>query len=252
MKAFHYIAYIYLLTLAACTSNSKKNNGSPGDSLPESVNLRVDTSIMFKDTFFINRATDSKGRILHAIYIDPNKNSRAHDWIFDWSDNDQSNLENYLTQLKKGKYALIHVALGHFPADWRPVYQYRGKYYLYDPADGANNNTIKVTDSLLMPYYFGDGYTPVAMQSFKRNSSKWVTIKTTHYPETEDTAFGDVNVYNIDPKTGLSVWIIGDEAELMVPRQGVNNYPVIVNRSAFQKYDELDFDKIDAKKLISK
>ena len=252
MKAFHYIAYIYLLIFAACTSNTKRSNGSSSDPLRDSVNLRVDTNITLKDTFFINRTTDSKGRVLHAIYIDPNKNSHAHDWIFDWSDNDQANLKHYLAQLKKGKHALIHVSIDHFPTDWRPVYQYCGKYYLYDPDDRSNNNTMKVTDSLLMPYYFGDGYTPVAMQSFKRHNSNWITIKTTHYPEIEDTALGDVDVYNIDPKTGLSVWIIGDEAELMVPQQGVNNYSVIVNRSAFQKYDELEFDKIDGKKLISK
>jgi hypothetical protein len=165
---------------------------------------------------------------------------------------DKANLKNYQNQLKKIGHTLIHADIGNFPSEWRPVYQYHGKYYLYDPNDTAGNNTMIVTDSLLMPYFFGDGYTPFAIQSFKRNNSKWVTIKTTHYPEIEETAFGEVNVYTIDPKTGLSVWVIGNDAELMVPRQGVSNYPVIVNRSVFQKYDELEFDKINAKKLISK
>ncbi|HWZ36162.1 MAG TPA: hypothetical protein VNW51_08395, partial [Mucilaginibacter sp.] len=167
-----------------------------------------------------------------------------------WSNSDISNLKNYLAQLKKGGHKLIHAAIGNFPTEWRPVYSYRGKYYVYDPDDAAGSNTIKLTDSLLMPFFFGDGYTPIALQSFKNNNDKWVTIKTTHYPEIYDTAYGDVNIYTVDPKTGLSVWITGNIAELMVPRQGVNNYPLIVNRSVLRKYDELDFDKIDPENLI--
>ena len=256
MKSFYYLIGACFLTIASCTADTKKNKGfytEPWvDSLGKPVKLRVDTSIMVNDTFFINRTTDSRGQVLHAIYIDPNKDSHTHDWIFDWSENDKPNLKYYLSHLKKGKHALSHVNIGNFPTDWRPVYRYRGKYYLYDPNDGANNGTIKVTDSLFIPFYFGDGYTPIAMKSFTRNSDKWFAIRTTHYPEIYDTALDDVNIYTIDNKTGLSVWIVNGDAELMVPKQGVNNYPVIVNHSINRKYDELDFDKIDPKNLITK
>lgn len=256
MKALYYLTGALLLTFTSCLPDTKKNVGfyteASVDSLGKPVKLTVDSGIMVKDTFFINRTTDSRGHVLHAIYIDPNKSSHVHDGIFDWSENDKANLKNYLGKLKSGKHALTHVNIGNFPAEWRPVYQYRGKYYLYDPNDRANNGTIKVTDSLFIPYYFGDGYTPIAMKSLTRNNDKSVTIKTTHYPEIYDTPLNDINVYTIDNKTGLSVWIVNGDAELMVPKQGVNNYPVIVNHSTNRKYDELDFDKIDPAKLIKK
>lgn len=252
MKTCVCLAFACLFAFASCSTGTNKEKNADLSINSLDAKLRIDTGIMVKDTFFINRTTDVKGHIVHVIYIDPDKSLNARVRIFNWSSNDSANLRNYLNQLKKGKHALIHATIGDFPKDWRPVYQYHGKYYLYDPNDTAGNNTMIVTDSLLMPYFFGDGYTPFAIQSFIRNNSRWVTIKTTHYAEIEETAFGEVNVYTIDPKTGLSVWIIGNDAELMVPRQGVSNYPVIVNRSVFQKYDELEFDKINAKKLISK
>ncbi|MFD2873557.1 hypothetical protein ACFS5N_13815 [Mucilaginibacter ximonensis] len=251
MKLYYYLGLVCLFAFSSCSNRTDKQKNNTSAQSP-GAKPRIDTGIMVKDTFFISRTTDTTGQVVHAIYIDPNRNSPAYDQIFPWSNGDSANLKNYLTQLKKGKHKLIHAAVGHFPVEWRPVYRYRGKYYVYNPDDAAGNNTMYVTDSLIMPYYFGDGYTPVAIQTFKRNNSKWVTIKTTHYPDMEGVAFGDVDVYTIDEKTGLSVWVINNEGELMVPRSGANNYPLIVNYSTLQKYPELDFDNIDAKTLVNK
>ncbi|WP_429384350.1 hypothetical protein [Mucilaginibacter sp. UYCu711] len=220
----------------------------------DTIKIRIDTNVMSKDTFFLKRKT-TNGVRTNSIFIDQNKNSLFYNTVFGVSVYDNQNIRYYLNELSKRKAVLSHLNLSDFPTEWRPVVKYRNKYYLYQPSDAGGKGTIMVTDSTLMPYLFGDGYTPIALDSVTKKTDNLYIIKTKHLVSIDQSCPSEVNIFVLDKKTMLAVWEMknenGTEYRLMVPKATMQYFPIIVNSST-NKEDEFDFETIDYKKLINR
>lgn len=256
MKAL-IILFLFGFYLTGCSNNIKSGTHTESykDALGEQVKIKIDTNVMSKDTFFLKRKT-TNGVITHTLFIDPNKNSRFYNAVFGLSDDDNRNIRYYINELSKSKTVLSHVDLGDLPTEWRPVVKYHNKYYLYYPSDAGSKGTIMVTDSTLMPFLSGDGYTPIALEAVTKKTDNLYTIKTKHYVSTDQSCPSEVNVFILDKKTMLAVWEMKNENGvfeycLMAPKTTMQHFPIIVNVSESME-PEYNFEKIDYKKLINK
>jgi hypothetical protein len=248
------LAAIIFLFLTSCTNNLKSGSYTETSTDIEGnpVIIKVDTNVMANDTFFLKRKT-MNGVKHQQVFIDTHKSSRYYDMVFGLNQFDNENIKYYLNELAKSKKKLDHVNLGDLPTEWRPVVKFHGKYYLYYPSDTGTKGTVMVSDSTLMPYYFGDDYLPIALTSVTKSGDIVYNLKTTHYVPTDRSCPTEVNIYVLDKVTKLSVWEIKGEHpiqyRLMIPRETMRSLPVIVNSSA-NKEPEFDFEKIDYQKLI--
>lgn len=133
---------------------------------------------MVNDTFFLKRSIIN-GSVEYAVFIDTNRKSENYNNIYNFDYTDMDNVVNYLDAIGKK-----HITLGKFNTygmarEWRPVYQLRSKYYVYQPSDSGNKGTKYLTHSMLMFYYM-DGYSPIAIQSFTKTNNDVFNIKLKH------------------------------------------------------------------------
>jgi hypothetical protein len=214
----------------------------------------VDSNIVANDTLFL-RLEVKDSQIYQAVYVDPDKNSPAYLHAFDYSSTDSSDIKRYLTAIHKKSPTLKKFNIYGLATNWRPVYQYKSKYYLYDPSDGGDKAVNVLTDSLMMFYYFGDGYISIALQSVTKTNDRVFNMKLNHQLPDQDALPKELNIYIIDPKMGLAVWEFKTdgqpEYQLMVPKEHVKEYPIAINAHYLGMREEYDFEKINFKKLIA-
>ncbi len=223
---------------------------------PQPKNHRnyVDSNVVVNDTLFLKR--EVKDNVIYqAVYVDPNKNSPAYLDAFDYDNQDSIDIKRYLAAIHKKSSTLKKFNIYGLATNWRPVYQYQSKYYLYDPSDSGDKAVNVLTDSLMMFYYFGDGYLSIAPQSVTKTNDQIFNIKLNHQLPEQDALPKELNIYIIDPKTSMAVWEFKTdgrpEYQLMVPKEHVRDYPIVINSHNPGKRAEYDFEVIDFKKLIA-
>lgn len=203
------------------------------------------------DTTFILR---ENGEYYHAIFIDNNKNSSFYT---DLEKNISSPFDSSLyfeniQALRKNDIKISRHKINNISKNWKLLYLYKGKYYVYYPSDGMYNNWIDITDSIFL-FYAGGEMIVSAISNFRQ-----ITSKEFQFRLTED--YGKVrkiNIYIIDKKRGIAVFEYAQKNgqykyELRVATNKIRNFPIIINYCEVQKQDEFDFDKPNYKRLIKK
>ena len=238
MKQLMYLTLL-LLALMSC-SGSGRNHITVNDS-----------NVVVNDTFFIKRHIYND-TVACNIFIDSNKRSSNYGWVWGLDKTDSDNIKYYISAIHKRHLFLKKFNTFLLPTEWRPVYQLRSKYYLYQPSDAGYKGTRILSDSLFMIYYM-DGYSPQAIESVAKESNSIFKIKLHHYLDQLNSP-SDLTIYIIDPKSKLAVWEykLGTNItyELMVPKESEMMYPSVVITSQISKQDEFDFEKVDYSKLI--
>lgn len=124
-----------------------------------------------------------------------------------------------------------------------PIYQYRGKYYLYAPCDWIWHKTITIrNDSVVIR--MGEEIISYKIQNKKKGNY-----------HLQDSGV-KLSIKIIDKKKGTSIVKLGspnsaDNYFLMVNAYKSGKYPVIVNSCPYNKAEEFEFDNIDLEKLFN-
>ena len=138
---------------------------------------------------------------------------------------------------------------------WLPLYQYKKRFYLYEPCDKGNRNRIELQPTMLLHYYM-DGPAVELLQEVSKESATVYRVVTYQCgPEGRDP---DLYRVHLITKTGqLAVWehVGAPEAEryeLRVTPAGAAAFALIVNNCPDNKEAEWEgFEAIDFEKLLS-
>lgn len=203
------------------------------------------------DTIFIRRANTGS---YHAIFIDTNRNSQFYTQL---ENNIQSPFDSTfyfsnIEDIKENKVRFQKDSIKGIPLDWKPLYYYNHKYYVYVPSDGIYANWVKISDSSLL-YYAGGEMLVQAINNFQK-------VEPDKFSFTSTDILGKLiktNIYVLDKELGIAVFEYpdksnGDKYELRVSSNKIRQFPIIVNYSTSEKTDELVFDKPNFKSLLSK
>lgn len=205
------------------------------------------------DTIFLKRRKSPDDNI---IYIEKNRSSKFYKNLLNFNLDDQDR-EAYIENLHELNKVTKHYpkfSLPSFYRQWVSIYKYKHSYYSYTPADFGVANRRMVTDST-MCYSNMDGFFPEVIVSVVRvNSRTWnFTVRA------ENQIPRHVIIHIIKPKTKLAVWEdLPDWGSkdirygLYVPKEYAGNYDMIVNETSGDLPDELQFDKIDFKRLLKR
>ena len=239
------IVIILALILSACSGKPKEEMGASSVQM-ENENLQEVQEL--PDTLFIRREINKN--FYHAIFIDSTHTSKFfYDLMdFDFGKNDSLiyfSIHNEPTDSLNG---LSNINLAE---KWLPVHQYEGEYYLYYPSDKGNVGRRMINDSSFV-YWGMEGPMRMALiNAVSPEKGKYVLEMKNLIKNSNE----ELTIYQIDAKTGLSVFAFNSELEtphyqLYVPLEGADQYNMIVNFCEEQKQLELEFDKIDYQKLI--
>lgn len=199
------------------------------------------------DTTFIFRKSES---YYHAIYIENNRSAKEYNFLLNamtkidlvtYSENILE-LKNY-TSLSRNTFQELST-------NWQPLHLYMGNYYVYFPSDFMYNNWAHISDSIFLQYGGGD-LDMYAIVSLQKNGNTKFRISTINLTGRK----GFINIYVLDPNTGVALFEFENAAEetryqLMVDAANIRKFPLIVNYCREQKQDEFEFEQPDFKKLI--
>lgn len=201
-----------------------------------------------KDTVFLLKEKRARG--YHLVFIDRNPRSQFYKDISDFNiDPYHEATYNGSLEFLEGK-KLKRFTKREFPRKWIKIYQYKGKFYAYYPADFMSHYRVWLTDST----YINDiGEGPVANKiiSFSRIDSSTYRFRLTgQYAQNRR-----LTVHIIDRRKGVAVFEEnvdgrGKNYFLMVTADKLRGLPIIVNYSRDQKELEYDFKEPDYKKLL--
>jgi hypothetical protein len=239
--------FLAIISLSACKPTTKKRH------------TYVDSNIMVNDTLFLRRDVKNDS-VFQAVYVDPGKNPGIYDYQYTFDKQDSTNLHDFLNNLHKKHATLQKFNTYGLASTWRPVYQYKSKYYLYEPTGSDGKVTAELSDSLLM-ISSPDGYYPMAIAAFKQTADRIFNIQLKReMPDEYGPGIpNQVNIYIVDKKNNIAVWEYekyGKDAnvryQLMIPKASARQYPIIVNREDYVRQAEYEgFDKLDFKKIIA-
>jgi len=212
------------------------------------------------DTVFLVRNQNKKDGYYHKIYIDYNRNSKYYHWInnfgFDYNNEFHFDRDGYkeALQLLKGedKRPLKENNIKGIPKQWCLLNQYKNKYYVYVPSDGGANYRINFTDTTMIEYGV-ESPEPSAILSFENIKLDVYQIKRKEYHGKVST----FTIHVIDRDKGIVIFenlfnYKPNRYILMVDASRIKEYPIIVNYCAESRMYELEFQKIDFKKLNTK
>jgi hypothetical protein len=257
---------IILLLVAFFSCNNKENSSEPVDIKDEVNTIPSETmndtpyvielkDTVLNDTTFIHRKITNE--FYHAIYIDTSQNSKDYNWItnFDFRESESETYNNYYSSHKKEHNDDRSLKKSNLLGGWLPVYQYKEKYYLYAPSEGGAIGRRIINDSAFV-YWYMDGPLPLSLTSIKKKGKGHYILKMDDFvfeKEKKET----LEIYQIDPKTRLSVFFFPEEIEryryqLYVPKENAHYFDMVVNYCNSQKQLELEFDKIDFQALLKK
>lgn len=210
------------------------------------------SSAQFKqnDTlFFVREKNDS---LYHRGFIDTNKNSEFYFRVSDFKITgfDVDTYKSSLAYLYSKKLFPGKLLLKDLPGEWVMLETYKGKIYVYSPADFYFHYKVKLTDSLWIDWT-GEGPEATYIQKFdKLNASVYKFIlRSQSYHNRELT------IKYIDKEKGIAIFQskyynpylkkMIERYQLMGEVRKMRNIPLLVNTCDHQKQDELEFDKID-------
>lgn len=205
------------------------------------------------DTVFLEK--EHKGNFYHAVFIEKNRAAKSFKGLlnFSYDHNDSIAFNEYLKILKVRNHApLKKYSIATVPAEWLPLYLYKGKYYLYEPSNSGNTGRRALTDSTLT-YWNTDGPEPKPLLDFKKTGKQRYSLRSLPYYQFVKKS--TINIYIIDPAKNLAVWedtsLPADyRYGLYVPKEHAKEYDLVSTYCSTGKSTEFKFDKIDFKSLI--
>ena len=206
--------------------------------------------------FFVRDKTDS---YYHRIFIDTNKESVFYSYIADFTivNFDIDSYKSSLAYLYANKLFPRKNRVKDLPEEWVELEIYKGKTYVYSPADFYTHYKVKLTDSVWIDWT-GEGPEATYIQSVTEgNSLTWqFVLKSQSYPQSE------VTVQYIDKTKGIALFQrkyfnrsskkIEVKYQLMVDVKKMKGIPLLVNTCDNLKQDELEFDKIDYARMFKR
>lgn len=200
------------------------------------------------DTIFLLRKTaDTPYAFYHAIYIDTSMQFRSELTNFSFNNYDSATYFDQLTTLQPIK----KIALNNIPKKWIALYQLKGKYYLYRPAEFGSHYRFELTDSTTIDFTM-EGPEPSRLNKISFVSPTQVIIERTNYWEGNA-----VNIKMVDTEKGIAVFTYSSTKHnkegyqiLMVDAGKAHLYPIVVNFCETDKQPEFNFDEIDFKALM--
>lgn len=258
---------IILLLFALFSCNNKENSSESVD-IKDEVNTIPSETInhtpyaielkdtVLNDTTFIHRKITND--FYHAIYIDTSQNSKYYNWLtnFDFDESESETYNDYYSYHKKKHSYDKRLKNSNLLGGWLPIHQYKDKYYLYAPSEGGAIGRRIINDSAFV-YWYMDGPFPTPLISIKKKAKSHYILKMNDFGYGKREEEEILEIYQIDPKTRLSVFFFPEEIEryryqLYVPKENAHYFDMVVNYCNSQKQLELEFDKIDFQALLKK
>jgi hypothetical protein len=204
--------------------------------------------------FFVRRKT---GSFYHRVFIDTNKQSEFYSRVSDFSiagfDTDTyKRTRDYLHSKKLFQKKRI---LNKVPREWVALEIYKGKSYVYSPADYYFHYKVKLTDSLFIDWT-GEGPEATYIQEFDEYNPRTYRF----ILKSESYSWRQLTVKYIDEKKGIAIFQnkyyrpsstrLETSYQLMVDVKKIRDIPIIVNTCDNSKQDELQFDTVDYAKMF--
>lgn len=238
----------------------QKKTSQPVADTIKAPDLQIDTpavaqTALVNDTTFLLREVTAHD--YHIVYIEKDRNSLYYKYLTAF-EIDTADWRNSQAYFRKNGVPIRHFKTKDLPAQWLPLYQYKGSYYLYAPSDWGNVNQRIVSDSLLI-YRYIDGFYPYVITSLKKISRTEYEIKSKDYMNNEDVLVKpeELKITIIDPKQKIAVWAYKESAadevryRLFVPAANARHFDLIVNHGRQKEMEFEGFEAIDFKKLLA-
>jgi len=207
------------------------------------------------DTLFFVR--DSNQFYYHKIFIDTNKTSEFYSLVSDFTFNkfDTDAYKSSLSYLYSRKLFPKKQYYKDFPLEWTMLETYKGKIYVYSPADYYTHYKIKLTDSVFINWT-GEGPEATYINEFQKiDSCTYKFILTSQLYERRE-----LTIKYLNKDKGIAIFhdkwynkIIKepiDDYYMMVDVKKMRATPLLVNTCDNQKQVEVDFDTVDYKKIF--
>lgn len=202
------------------------------------------------DTLFFLRQQSPD--YFHQIFVDTNPSSSYFNLVarFEFNEFDQDTYQRSLDYLKTNRLRLKKHVYADLPLAWTQLQTYKGKLYVYSPADFYFHYKVKITDSVLMDWG-GEGPEAQYIHSFRKiDPFNYVFIlHSASYTKRELT------IRIIDQEKGIAIfrdkrtaaWAKNESIYYypMVDIRKMRQTALLVNTCDYQKQRELDFDQVD-------
>jgi hypothetical protein len=177
---------------------------------------------------------------------------------FKLEDEELEVMHSALARYKKKSHTPFQKNIDHLlRKNWLPLYQYKGKLYLYSPCDGGNSNKRTITDSTLIFWYLEGPY-PYIIKSFNKVSDGKYQITSIDAFNNEDVNFKPEDlVIEFDDTRNIAIWKYGSLHKedyvyrIFVPLEYATKFELIVNYCPQNKHGEFEFEKIDIQKVFN-
>ena len=208
------------------------------------------------DTLFFAR--DKNSEYYHKIFIDTNKKSEFYAYVSDFKivDFDIDTYKRSLDYLYTKRLFPKKQPISDLPREWVMLEMYKGRIYVYSPADYYFHYKVKITDSLFIDWS-GEGpeATYIAKSSKINAFTYQFILKSQTYPNRTLTIkyinkekgivlFHDRFYNSYEKRIQQRYLLMGDVKKM-------RNIPLLVNTCDNEKQGELDFDKIDYQKYFN-
>lgn len=207
------------------------------------------------DTLFFLRQQSPD--YFHQIFVDTNPSSSYFNLVarFEFNEFDQDTYQRSLVYLKTNRLRLKKHVYADLPLAWTQLQTYKGKLYVYSPADFYFHYKVKITDSVLMDWG-GEGPEAQYIHSFQKlDAFTYVfMLRSASYTKRELT------IRIIDQEKGIAIfrdkrtaaWAKNESVYYypMVDIRKMRQTPLLVNACDYQKQPELDFDQVDYRTMF--
>lgn len=184
------------------------------------------------------------------VYITPSHNSEAYKRLadFKFENCDSLSFSQSLYELKQKGLKLTKNTINSLPKQWVAIYQYKSKYYAYQPSEPMYHYKLSYTDSCFID---------VNDCSFAQKIVKYIHInKNTHSFEITQSQGGNkkviFHIFNRKSNIAVVEQIFANGRRrhfLMIDATHIQDVPLIINETV-DKEDEFNFEEPNYKKLV--
>ncbi|MBV9986205.1 MAG: hypothetical protein JO301_00885 [Chitinophagaceae bacterium] len=240
-----FISVLAILLLAGCAGST--GTGSP---------VPNDTQFLLR-TVSDTMDGDKPYHVYHAIYVEKDRSREPYRVLADFRYTPTENLSDALDSLKARGAVLKKTDTYGLPAEWVPLYRYKGQYYVYQPSEAGNLCRRILSDSLLVFWFMDEPMPYVLNKATKLNDSTFQVLSTDYLVKTPGFIRPEIlNIYIIDKTRRIAVWEYkarsdtGYHYELVIPKSSIPLFDMIVNYSPQEKAGEFDFDSLSFPQLL--
>lgn len=205
-----------------------------------------------QDTLFIKRTVaDTPYAFYHAIFIDTSSTSVFRNRVtqYEFDRFDSTVYFEGLACLERPRQPRKFTTTQALPRNWIPLFQYKGKFYLYHASDGCCIFRFRITDTTTMDHTM-EGPSPSWIKRINyQGKGKFLIERTSQYNGST------VSVHIIDPQRGIAILNFSSskysqgQQLLMVDADRAHLFPMIVNYCITERMEELEFEPIDFARL---